>query len=205
MNLETAHATAARQTALDAELAALRHDMVRFARLQLRDEAAAEDAVQDALAAAMTGQAQFGSRAQLKTWVFGILKNKLVDVIRKRARSPGSAKAIDEIPQHAYDDLFDEHDRWQEESRPASWGDPEQSYASRQFWLVFEICLTRLPENTACIFMMREMLGLETEEICKELSISPTNCWVVLHRARMGLRLCLEERWFNLENKHAEL
>ena len=187
------------------ELAPLRRDMLKFARLQLRDDASAEDAVQEALAAALSNQKAFGNRAQLKTWVFAILKNKIIDIIRERARSPGTAIAVDEIPEDAYDDLFNEKGYWQDDTRPSSWGDPESSFSSQQFWQVFEICLTRLPENTARVFMMREMLGFETEEICKELAISPTNCWVVLHRARMGLRLCLEERWFNMENRDAEL
>lgn len=187
------------------ELASLRRDMLKFARLQLRDDAAAEDAVQEALAAALSGQGRFNQRAQLKTWVFAILKNKIIDIIRERVRSPGTAVAVDEIPEDAYDDLFNEKGFWQEDTRPSSWGDPESSFSSRQFWLVFEICLTRLPENSARVFMMREMLGFETEEICKELAISPTNCWVVLHRARMGLRLCLDERWFNSGSRDAEL
>jgi RNA polymerase sigma-70 factor (TIGR02943 family) len=190
---------------LNAGLASLHHDMLKFARLQLRDDAAAEDAVQEALAAALSNQKSFANRAQLKTWVFGILKNKIVDIIRERIRSPGASHSVEEIPEHAYDDLFNENGYWQEDARPSSWGNPESSFSSQQFWQVFEICLTRLPENTARVFMMREMLGFETEEICKELSISPTNCWVVLHRARMGLRLCLDERWFNLENRDAEL
>jgi RNA polymerase sigma-70 factor (TIGR02943 family) len=183
----------------DAELAALRREMLKFARLQLRDEAAAEDAVQEAIAGALANRRSFANRSQLKTWIFGILKNKIVDIIRERARMPNLQQAIEEIPAHAYDDLFDEGGRWQDDARPASWGDPEDSFSSQQFWAVFEACLTRLPENTARIFMMREMLGFETEEICKELAITPTNCWVVLHRARMGLRLCLDERWFNAE------
>ncbi len=185
------------------ELVPLRRDMLKFARLQLRDDASAEDAVQEALAAAITGQNQFNNRAQLKTWVFAILKNKIIDIIRERARSPGTATAADEIPEDAYDDLFDKGGFWQGDTRPSSWGDPESSFSSQQFWQIFEICLTRLPENTARVFMMREMLGLDTEDICKELAISSTNCWVVLHRARMGLRLCLEERWFNSENRDA--
>jgi len=185
------------------ELVSLRRDMLKFARLQLRDDASAEDAVQEALAAALSGQKQFNNRAQLKTWVFAILKNKIIDIIRERIRSPGIAVTVEEIPEDAYDDLFNEGGFWQENTRPSSWGDPESSFSSQQFWQVFEICLTRLPENTARVFMMREMLGFETEEICKELAISPTNCWVVLHRARMGLRLCLDERWFNSENRDA--
>lgn len=185
------------------ELASLRSDMLKFARLQLRDSASAEDTVQEALAGVLSGKKQFNNRAQFKTWVFAILKNKIIDIIRERTRSPGTAMAVDEISENAYDGLFNEKDFWQADARPSSWGDPESSFSSRQLWQVFEICLTRLPENTARVFMMREMLGFETEKICKELAISPTNCWVVLHRARMGLRLCLDERWFNSENRDA--
>ena len=173
--------------------------MLRFAMLQLRDQASAEDAVQEALAAALSGKQQFNQRAQFKTWVFGILKNKIVDIIRERMRMPGTSVVVEEIPDNAFDELFDGRGFWHEDTRPTSWGDPESSFSNQQFWQVFEICLTRLPENAARIFMMREILGLNTEEICKELHITTTNCWVVLHRARMGLRLCLAERWFNAE------
>ena len=190
---------------LNAELATLHRDMLNFARLQLRDDATAEDAVQEALAAALSNQKSFGNRAQLKTWVFGILKNKIVDIIRERIRSPSASHFVEEIPEHAYDDLFNKDGFWQDDTRPSSWGNPESSFSSQQFWQIFEICLTRLPEATARVFMMREMLGFETDEICKELGISSTNCWVVLHRARMGLRLCLSERWFNSENRDVEL
>lgn len=203
--MENGQTTASTTGKFADELAPLRRDMFKFARLQLRDDAAAEDAVQEAFAAALSGQKSFGNRAQLKTWVFAILKNKIVDIIRERARSPAAAMLVDEIPEDAYDDLFDEKGFWQEDARPAGWGNPESSFSSQQFWQIFEICLARLPENTARVFMMREMLGFDTEEICKELAISTTNCWVVLHRARMGLRLCLDERWFNAEKRNAEL
>ena len=80
--------------------------------------------------------------------------------------------------------------------RPARWADPEASFEQQQFWQVFEACLDHLPAKTARVFMMREILGLETDEICKEAGISTSNCWVVLHRARLALRACLEQRWF---------
>lgn len=181
------------------DITELRRQMLRFAILQLRDQASAEDAVQEAWAAVLSGRQQFEQRAQLKTWVFGILKNKIADIIRERTRMPVASVIVEEIPDDAFDALFDNQGFWQEDARPASWGDPESSFTSQQFWQIFEICLTRLPENTARVFMMREMLGFEVAEICKELGVTATNCWVILHRARMGLRLCLEERWFNNE------
>lgn len=187
------------------ELASLRKYLLKFAILQLRDEASAEDAVQDAITAALSSLKKFNNNAQFKTWVFAILKNKIIDVIRERVRSPSTEVVVDEIPDDAYDDLFNEKGCWKEDTRPTNWGDPESSFSKQQFWQVFEICLTRLPENTARVFMMCEILGFDTGEICKELNISPSNCWVVLHRARMALRLCLNERWFNSENHDAEL
>jgi len=179
------------------DLFRLRADMLRFATLQLHDEAAAEDVVQEAMLAAMTTAPRFEGRAQLKTWVFAILKNKIVDAIRKQSRSPVVAFETDEIPEEAFDGLFDSQGYWRPAEHPADWGDPEQAFTSSQFWQVFETCLTQLTENTARVFMMKEFLGFSTDEICKELGITTTNCWVVLHRARMNLRLCLQQRWFD--------
>lgn len=176
------------------EIAALHHDMLRFARLQLRDEQAAEDAVQEAITAALTSRQQYAGRSKLKTWVFSILRNKIIDVIRDRARHP--TQSYDEEIDNKIDAQFDQRGHWRKEERPTSWAKPEQNLEDEQFWRVFEACMDYLPENTARVFMMREMLGLETEEICIELAISESNCWVILHRARSKLRLCLTENWF---------
>lgn len=183
-------------------LANLRRDLVRFAELQLRDTAAAEDAVQEALAAALSGQARFDGRAALKTWVFAILKNKIVDHLRQRQRFVEVASLGQEIDNDAddFDVLFNHKGHWKAEERPQTWGDPEATFVQQQFWTVFEVCLTRLPENTARVFMMREFIGLDTSEICQELGMTVSNCHVILHRARMRLRLCLEQRWFNPED-----
>lgn len=178
-------------------LAGFRGDMLRFARLQLRDDAAAEDAVQDTFMAAIESADRFAGQSQVKTWVFAILKNKIIDIIRRRSREPNITACFDEeIAEDAFDALFNERQHWQAAERPTSWGDPEQSLEDAQFWRVFDACLNRLPPNTSRVFMMREFLGFETDEICKELAITTSNCWVVLHRARMSLRLCLEGQWF---------
>lgn len=178
----------------------LRRDMLRFARLQLRDDHQAEDAVQDALAAALAGSERFASRASLKTWVLSILKNKILDTFRQRARRREQA-LDDDMATHEHDiqGHFDETGHWAPEAKPADWGNPEQALASRQFWVVFEACLTRLPEVPARAFMMRELMGLETADICGELGITANHCGVLMHRARLGLRACLGERWFTGE------
>lgn len=178
------------------ELAGFQREMLRFAVLQLRDQASAEDAVQEAMLAALQGADRFAERAKLKTWVFSILRNKIVDIIRKRVREPSYEQPENEIDESDFDPLFGADGHWQGDSRPADWGDPEKAFENRRFWAVFDACLNRLPPGTARVFMMREMLGLDTDEICEELSMSSNNCWVVLHRARMGLRLCLDQKWF---------
>jgi RNA polymerase sigma-70 factor (ECF subfamily) len=176
-----------------AQLEALRPYLLRYASLQLRDAAAAEDAVQEALLAALAGEAGFAGRANLRTWVTGILKHKIVDAIRRQAREP----RLPDAPEEALDDfdaLFRRNGHWAE--RPAGWGDPDGALEQSQFLRALEACLERLPARTARVFMMREHLGHETAEICKELAITPTHCWVMLYRARMTLRECLQQTWF---------
>lgn len=180
------------------ELVGLRRDMLRFARLQLRDESAAEDAVQEAIAAALAGQRNFTGRATLKTWVFSILRHKVVDVIRARSRTVNLSALMPEEEEmdRTFEMLFKPNDHWMPEAGPADWGDPEAALRQAQFWIVFEACLNHLPENTARVFMMREFLEFDTDEVCRELAISAGNCHVILHRARNGLRRCLERNWF---------
>jgi RNA polymerase sigma-70 factor (ECF subfamily) len=175
------------------QLEALRPYLLRFASLQLRDAAAAEDAVQEALLAALAGEASFAGRANLRTWLTGILKHKIVDIVRRQAREPVVQTEADVAPDEI-DELFSERGHWNE--RPAAWGDPDGALEQTQFFRALEMCLERLPSRTARAFMLREHLGLETGEICKELDITPTHCWVLLYRARMSLRECLQQTWF---------
>ena len=93
------------------------------------------------------------------------------------------------------DTLFDERGEWRPGTRPAPWPEPEASMQSRQFWAVFRACLDHLPPSAGQVFMMREFLGFEAAEICERLGITPGNCHVILHRARMKLRGCLDSGW----------
>jgi RNA polymerase sigma-70 factor (ECF subfamily) len=162
--------------------------LLRYASLQLRDAQAAEDAVQETLLAALAGEQGFGQRASLRTWLTGILKHKIIDTIRRVSREAPAAG------EDEFDALFDERGHWIE--MPAAWSDPGASLEQKGFFAALEECLKRLPEKTSRAFMMREHMGLETGEVCKELGITPTHCWVLLHRARMSLRECLTKEWF---------
>ena len=183
------------------DLTALRKEMLRFATLQLRDRAQAEDVVQEALASAVTAQDRFEHRSTFRTWVFAILKNKLIDLMRDKWNTLRVLPVEAEADEDDFDALFHQNGQWNREDRPRNWGEPDKHLENQEFWLILQTCLDNLPEATARIFTMREVLGLEVEEICKELDITASNGWVVLHRARMGLRLCLQKRWFEGEER----
>ncbi len=167
--------------------------LLRYASLQLRNPEAAEDAVQETLLAALAGSAGFSGRSNLRTWLTGILKHKIVDAIRRASREQPLHDG-DESASGNLDALFDRRGHWQEP--PAAWEDPGGALHQKQFLAALEACLAGLPAKTAQAFMMREHLGLDTGEICKELGITATHCWVLLYRARMALRQCLDANWF---------
>ncbi|MBL8370369.1 MAG: sigma-70 family RNA polymerase sigma factor [Burkholderiaceae bacterium] len=169
--------------------------LMRFARLQLRNDAWAEDAVSETVLAALARPQAFGNRSQLKTWLVGILKHKIVDTLRHHSRqvtvgTGDEDEASDPLELMAFrgDGHFTE--------QPADWGDPEQDLRQRQFMAVLEACTEKLPPVQARLFLMREWLELSSEEICKELGLTATNLYVQLHRARLRLRECLDLNWF---------
>jgi RNA polymerase sigma-70 factor (TIGR02943 family) len=179
----------------ESELAQHRPYLLRFARLQLRNETWAEDAVSETLLAALSKPQSFGSRSQLKTWLVGILKHKVLDLFRGHAREASLSDAGDIAESDELDNLMFQTDGHFAQT-PADWGNPEQDLQSRQFFLVLEACTDKLPPVLGRVFLMREWLELSSEEICKELTLTPTNLYVQLHRARLRLRECLELNWF---------
>lgn len=172
----------------------LRPDLLRFARLQLRNDHWAEDVVSETILAILEKPAAFAGQSALKTYVIGILKHKIVDYLRGARREVQVAVDEGESDSEAFDTLFLADGHWRDP--PPDWGNPESSFARVEFFEVLQVCLDRLPPAIGRIFMMREWLELDTEEICKELEISSSNCWVMLYRARMRLRDCLQLNWF---------
>ena len=184
---------------VEQQLAALRPSLLAIARLQLRNEAWAEDAVSETLIAALEGAGRFAAQSQVKTWVVGILKHKIIDQFRRARREVSADAEVAAADVETFDELFapDGH----RTSMPLEWGDPERSFERTQFFDVLQACVDHLPAGLARIFMMREWLEYETSEICKELDITSTNCFVMLYRARMRLRECLEMNWFGPEGR----
>lgn len=167
--------------------------LYRYALLRVRDQALAEELVQETFVAALAARAQFGGQASERTWLIAILKNKTVDHLRRAQREEPLPDDADS--QEMLDALFDHRGHWS--LRPLEWGHPDKALENQQFWRVFEDCLAGVPTRSAEAFFLREVDGLTAEEVCKVLDVSPSNLWVSLHRARMRLRLCLEMQWFN--------
>lgn len=177
--------------------------MLKFATLQLSDVSTAEDAVQEALIGAFKNASSFGGKSALKTWVFAILKNKIADILRKRNRLKEASLLLQQHEEEEdFHELFNSAGFWHKDERPSTWGNPESAMHDKHFWRVFEACLENLPGQQARVFMMREFIELDSKEICDAISISESNLNVMLHRARLRLRGCLEHKWF-LGAQHA--
>jgi RNA polymerase sigma-70 factor, ECF subfamily len=179
---------------LEAELAQLHRPLLRVAQQQLRNDSMAEDVVSETLLAILEKPASFEGRSTLRTYATGILKFKIIDVIRRRGREVHVEPLDEQSMDEAFDALFAADGHWGDP--PAAWQEPEKSLEQRQFFEKLQICVDRLPAKVGRVFMMREWLEKEVEEICAELGISANHCGVMLYRARMQLRDCLDRNWF---------
>jgi len=168
--------------------------LYRFALSRLRNRELAENAVQETLLSALTARKKFCGRSSERTWLIGILKHKIIDHYRKKYREISVTDLVPE-DQDAVESFYDVAGK--PNKYPSEWeADPRQLSSNNEFWRILEDCLKKLPKATADAFSMREMDKIDTKEICKILGISATNLWVMLHRARLQLRGCLENNWF---------
>ncbi len=163
--------------------------LYRFALLRVKDSSAAEDIVQETFLAALGAYKNFEGHSTLRTWLIAILKNKSVDHIRKKVKEQGSDKM--EYLANVVDENFDRQGEWP--LRCCKWYDtPMKLYAHKELMDTLCKCLSKLPSRLSEVFIMREIDGHNTKEICEALNITSTNCWVMLHRARRRLRACIE-------------
>ena len=174
--------------------------LYRFALVRVREPSIAEDMVQETLLAAWRAKDSFAGGSAERTWLIAILKNKIIDYFRRNRREtplPDNADTDDAI-----DALFAKNtDHW---ARLASaWANPDDALEQAEFWQVFQNCLDALPVRQAQMFTLSEIDGLSTDELCKVAQAQTSNVWVMLHRARLRLRECLEKQWFgvNTENR----
>lgn len=173
--------------------------LFHYALSRLRDPVRAEDFVQEALLAALRSADRYQGRSCERTWLAGILKNKLLDHFRKAGRETSFTDL--EFYAAEEDQAFENQafpDHWNRAHAPGEWEEAGAALDREEFWRVFQRCSGRLPERVARVFLLREVDELPGEEICEILNISPNNLWVMLHRARLALRRCLEVNWFGV-------
>lgn len=168
--------------------------LFRYAIMRLPDQSAAEDTVQETFLAAVESQDKFQGQSQVRTWLIGILRHKIGDHFRKHRKELQIVESED--GESSIDAMFGRLGHWREP--PGRWKvNPEAIAQREEFWLVFEECMKGLGPRTSEVFAMRVLNDSTPVEVCKVLKITTTNLWVHLHRARTGLRACLEARWFN--------
>lgn len=168
--------------------------LYRYALLRVRDADLAEELVQECFVAALDARARFAGEASERTWLVGILKRKVVDHVRRSVREQAVDPATN--AEDGSGDVFSKRGLWRK--NPQSWaGEPDKLLEDREFREILQRCLHGLPAPMAHAFLLREMDQLESDDVCKVLGISATNLWTRLHRARMGLRQCLENNWFS--------
>jgi RNA polymerase sigma-70 factor, ECF subfamily len=184
---------------LFSEIESHRSYLLRFATARLREMDAAEEVVQETLLAALDGCDSFAGASTLRTWLTSILKFKIIDFQRRavteRERFVQPPAEADDADTTWFDRMFDETGHWR--APMSSWATPDDAASQKAFFEAFERCMDKLPAATARVFFQREVLGEETEDICKAETISSSNCWVILHRARLSLRECLDRSWFS--------
>jgi len=173
--------------------------LYRFALSRLPDPKSAEDMLQETFLAAIQSLDRFEGRSSERTWLTGILKHKILDHFRNSVREVERGDREDRPDMDP--DLFGEDGHWKSNvNYPSEWGDPDRTLDQSRFWEALGRCLGELPTRTARAYTLREIDGEETDFICKDLNITPTNLWVILHRARIHLRECLELRWIGRTN-----
>ncbi|MBI3776951.1 MAG: sigma-70 family RNA polymerase sigma factor [Gammaproteobacteria bacterium] len=172
--------------------------LYRCAMLRVRDAEVAQDMVQETLLAALQARHSFAGQSAERTWLVGILKHKIIDYVRRASRE----KPFENLERMTTADdedasCFGDDGHWlNENAGPADWAcDPRKLTENTQFWEVLRYCLERLPERSAQLFSLKEIDGVDSDEVCKVLNVTPSNLWVLLHRARSRLRECFETQW----------
>lgn len=172
--------------------------LFKYALSRLRDPARAEDMVQETFLAALKGGRKFQGQSAAKSWLVGILKNKICDHYRKAGREMSFTDlefySSEEEGSFVAEGAF--KGGWQSDLQPQEWANPGANLDNEQFWKTFRDCSDKLPKNVGIVFNLREVDEIESKEICTMLNISESNLWVMLHRARMALRRCMEMNWF---------
>ena len=166
-----------------------------YALLRVKDTHLAEDLVQETLLAAITAKNTFSNQSTIRTWLIGILKHKLVDQFRRQGREVAIGDLIDQDEGDNLDNFFNANGRWTD--TPDTFNNPDLAFQQKEFWKVFQQCLTGLKPKQVEVFLAKEIHGMSNEDICKNFALSQTNVWVIMHRTRLSLIKCLKINWID--------
>jgi RNA polymerase sigma-70 factor (ECF subfamily) len=171
-----------------------------FALMRVNDEDEARDLVQDTFLSALKARNTFKGEASEKTWLVSILKRKIIDRYRRNAVRQEQSFEESEAYKVAYGHYFTEEGfmpgDWNKQHAPKEWGAGESSRLEKnEFRKILMLCLDKLPKSWASVFTLKHIDEESSEQICKELEISPSNYWVIIHRAKLQMRECLEKNW----------
>ena len=180
--------------------------LYRYALMRVRDSAIAEDILQETLLAAFRSSQNHAGHSSERTWLVGIMKHKVVDYFRRVGRMTQFQLTIDDEESEWFENSGPWQGHWRDDRAPVSWPVDAATVAeSREFWETFDRCLSRLPQQIAIAFTLREIDGLSANEICEILQITPNNLFVILHRGRAKLRHLLEVEWFQKHTPSARM
>jgi RNA polymerase sigma-70 factor (TIGR02943 family) len=170
---------------------------LRYARHRVQNRDVAEDLVQETLLAALRMRDGFEARSSEKTWLLSILRHKIIDYIRKAGRERPMDNELS--PDDLSEEFFDEKGMWA--VKPARWDtDPGKVLEKKEFWDKLMECLAELPRRMAQAFSLRELDQMNSDELSETLKVTSNNLGVLLYRARLRLRRCLEVKWLGIDH-----
>ncbi len=165
-----------------------------FARKRIDDEELVKDLVQDTFLAALQKVDNFEGKSSERTWLTAILKNKIIDVYRKKSSGLTVTSVNDAEREQA--DFFEDDGHWSKAHRPVAFGLEEQNaLENKEFALVLKKCMDKLPALWMAVFTMKHIDEEASDTICAQLKVSPSNFWVIIHRAKLNLRACMQKNW----------
>ncbi len=157
----------------------------------------AEDLVQETFLSAFKAIDGFKFDSQPKTWLFRILNNKIIDHYRKKARNIESSADDELISRKATDSLFDNKDHWASNIDFTNWEEEEHLLDNLEFKKVLSGCIGKLPEKWRVAVESKYQKDKKASEICKDLNLTQSNYWQVIHRAKLQLKICIEKNWMS--------
>lgn len=165
-----------------------------FALSRLDDADGARDLVQDTFLSALQQKDRFEGRSAERTWLTAILRNKIIDTYRRKA---SGIRVERNVAVDTTEDFFDKDTgHWTALHAPQAFGiETYDPLAQKELGNVLRLCMEKLPALWYAVFTMKHIDEHDTETICTVNKVTPSNFWVIMHRAKVNLRACIQKNW----------